>query len=458
METNDQKDFQGSQEGTEHVEVSQEIFWTEDEEKKLVRKIDLCLLPNIWIMYLLSYMDRTNIGNAKIAGMADDLELTSSQYSIALVVFFVGYVVFEPPSNMILVRTRPSLYLPAIMAIWGALTCVMAVVKTYHHLIVLRIVVGVMEAGFAPGVLLIISSWYRRNEQSKRFAVFMSAAILSGAFGSLIAGAITGGLEGSHGIRGWRWLFIVEGAVTTGWAIISKFLLLDFPATSSQLSEREREIAVARLQADTVVVRRGDEKMGTMQSFLLALKDWRTWGFIIGYMVIVGSSTLTYFYPTLVAGLGYSDPVQAQYMTVPIYAFAFVCTAITSLFADKLANSRGVIIASWLAFSLATSIAVCAVYNFVARYVLLVLMAAGLWASNAVSLSFASSAFGSMDAEVRAVALALVNALGNLAQIYGAYLFPDDDAPKYLMGFGVISGMLGVGVCVYAVMHVLLGR
>lgn len=186
---------------------------------------------------------------------------------------------------MILVRTRPSLYLPAIMAIWGALTCVMSVVKTYHHLIVLRIIVGVMEAGFAPGVLLIISSWYRRNEQSKRFAVFMSAAILSGAFGSLIAGAITGGLEGSHGIRGWRWLFIVEGAVTAGWAIISKFLLLDFPATSSQLSEREREIAVARLQADTVVVRRGDEKMGTMQSFLLALKDWRTWGFIIGYMV-----------------------------------------------------------------------------------------------------------------------------------------------------------------------------
>lgn len=188
---------------------------------------------------------------------------------------------------MILVRTRPSLYLPAIMAIWGALTCVMAVVKNYHHLIVLRIFVGVMESGFAPGVLLIISSWYRRNEQSKRFAVFMSAAILSGAFGSLIAGAITGGLEGSRGIRGWRWLFIVEGAITAGWAIIAKFLLLDFPATSSQLSERERKIAVARLQADTVVVRRGDEKIGTMQSFLLALRDWRTWGFTIGYMVSI---------------------------------------------------------------------------------------------------------------------------------------------------------------------------
>ncbi|KAI9370344.1 major facilitator superfamily domain-containing protein [Aspergillus egyptiacus] len=451
MEPVDHKDFEDSHDETpSQIEVSQDVFWTEEEEKRLVRKINLFLLPNIWIMYLLSYMDRTNIGNAKIAGMADDLQLTSSQY--------MGYVVFEPPSNMILVRTRPSLYLPAIMAIWGVLTCIMSEVKHYHHLIVLRVFVGIMESGFAPGVILIISAWYRRNEQSKRFAVFMSAAILSGAFGSLLAGAITGGLEGAHGIRGWRWLFIVEGAVTAGWAIIAKFLLLDFPATSSRLSERERAIAVARLQQDLVTVRGDGEKVGHMKSLWLAFRDWRTWGFIFGYMVIVGSSTLSYFYPTLVRGLGYTDTVQAQYMTVPIWAVAFVCTAITSLFADKLANHRGLIIAGWLAFSTATSIIVCAVYNFTARYVLLVLMAAGLWASNAVSLSFASSAMGSMDAEVRAVALALVNAFGNLAQIYGAYLFPEDDAPKYLMGFGVISGMSGFGVCVYAAMHVLVRR
>jgi hypothetical protein len=105
-----------------------------------------------------------------------------------------------------------------------------------------------------------------------------------------------------------------------------------------------------------------------------------------------------------------------------------------------------------------TSIAVCTVYNFTARYALLVLMAAGLWASNALSLSFASSSFGSMAPEVRAVALALVNAMGNLAQIYGAYLFPSEDAPKYLKGFGVITGMLGFGVGVYTVMQVLVRR
>jgi len=175
-------------------------------------------------------------------------------------------------------------------------------------------------------------------------------------------------------------------------------------------------------------------------------------------MVIVGSSTLSYFYPTLMTGLGYTDTVTAQYMTVPIYAVAFVCTAVTTYFADAISHHRGLVIASWLGFSLITSILVCVIYNFTARYALLVLMAAGLWASNAVSLSFASATFGSMQPEVRAIAIALVNAMGNLAQIYGAYLFPGDDKPKYLMGFGVISGMLGFGVVVYIFLHVALRR
>ncbi|KAH7381411.1 major facilitator superfamily domain-containing protein [Phaeosphaeria sp. MPI-PUGE-AT-0046c] len=444
---------------TKQIEISGDITWTPEEEKALVRKIDLFLLPAIWLMYLLSYMDRTNIGNAKIAGMATDLHLTSNQYSICLVVFFVTYVFFEPPSNMLLVRFKPSVYLPTIMAIWGALTCVMAKVDSFEHLVVLRILVGVFEAGFAPGILLIISSWYKKEEQSKRFGVYMSAAILSGAFGGLLAGAITGGMEGTGGLRGWRWLFIIEGAATIVWAVCSYFILLDFPANSKRLTERERAIAIARLRTGGVqTYRTGEERMGKLKSFKVALFDWRTIGFILGYMVIVGSSTLSYFYPTLVNGLGYTSTVQAQYMTVPIYAVAFVCTAVTTYFADSISNHRGIVISSWLCFSLITSILVCVIYDFKARYALLVLMAAGLWASNAVALSFASATFGSMEPEVRAIALALVNAMGNLAQIYGAYLFPADDKPKYLMGFGVISGMLGFGVVMYLVMHVAVRR
>lgn len=121
-------------------------------------------------------------------------------------------------------------------------------------------------------------------------------------------------------------------------------------------------------------------------------------------------------------------------------------------------SAQGAIIAAWLVVSMTCSIVVCVVYNFTARYVLLVIMAAGLWSTNAVSLSYASSTFGSMPQEVRAVSLASVNAFGNLAQLYGSYLFPASDAPKYLLGFGVISGMCGFGVATYMLAHVLLRK
>ncbi|KAJ5266623.1 major facilitator superfamily domain-containing protein [Penicillium angulare] len=457
MDSNDmdgvcQKDVTFKQ--IEHA-VIDESFGPE-EEKALVRKIDLMLLPVIWIMYLLSYMDRTNIANAKVSGMDEDLGLTSNQYSVALVVYFVGYVVFEVPSNLVLGRTRPSIFLPSIMVLWGVLTCLMSVIQSYTHLIVLRILVGSVEAGFAPGVLLVLSSWYKRTEQSKRFGVYISAAVLSGAFGSLIAAGIMDGLEGAHGLRGWRWLFIVEGAATIGFALIALFILPDFPATSRGLSEREKHIAVNRLASENVTaVTEDSAPLSNWGAMKIACGDWRTWVFVVGYMVIVGSSTLTYFYPTLVQGLfGNASTEKINLLTVPIYGAAFVATGFTSYFSDKIPSWRGFIIACWLTFSLICSIIVCAVYNHTARYVLMVLMACGLWATNGGTLAYASSAFAGMHPQARGVSLALVNAMGNLAQIYGSYLFPESDSPQYIMGFSVISAMLALGVVVFAGLHV----
>ncbi|KAM5341782.1 hypothetical protein ACJ41O_014813 [Fusarium nematophilum] len=431
-----------------------------EEEKRLVRKIDMYILPMMWIMYLLSYMDRTNIGNAKIAGMDKDLNLDSNRYSIVLVVFFIGYVVFEVPSNMILTRTRPSRYLPGIMFAWGGVTVGMAFTPSYEALIGLRILMGILESGFAPGVLLLLSSWYKNEEQSKRFAVYISAAILSGAFGGLLAGSITSGLDGAHGKAGWRWLFVVEGAATMGVAIIAYFVLPDFPATTSKLkfNDAERELAIRRLHGNRQGAETEDEeKMGPWKSFKLSMTNWRTWLFVVGYMAIVGSSTLSYFYPTLVNGLGY-EATTAQYMTIPIFGVAFVITAMTGYFADKKNPWRGVILCAWMTVAMLCAIITCVVYNFKARYALLVVMAAALWASNGLSLSYASATFGAMPTETRAISLAFVNAMGNLAQIYGAYLFPSEDKPKYLKGFGVISGLCFTGAVSYIALHILLKR
>lgn len=141
-------------------------------------------------------------------------------------------------------------------------------------------------------------------------------------------------------------------------------------------------------------------------------------------------------------------------MVVPIYSVAFVAVLATGFFSDKIPQHRGLIIAGWLAFAMVCSIVVCAVSDFKARYVLLLFMASGLSSANALSLAYASSTFGAMQPETRGVSLAFVNAIANLSQIYGAYLFPSKDAPKYLMGFGVISGLCAVGAGIYVAAHV----
>ncbi|KAL2814878.1 major facilitator superfamily domain-containing protein [Aspergillus cavernicola] len=431
-----------------------------EEEKRLVRNIDFFLLPTIWLMYLLSYMDRTNIGNARVAGMEEDLDLDSQRYSIALVVFFIGYVLFEVPSNMLLTRIKPSIYLPSIMFMWGIVTVGMAFVQTYPALIGFRVAMGILEAGFGPGILLLLSSWYKKSEQSKRFAVYISAAILAGAFGGLIAGGIVERLDGAHGIAGWRWLFIVEGAATAGVSIIAAFTLLDFPSSTSRLTPQERDLAVARIAADSMAMVTDDTPTLThLEALKISVSNWRTWLFVVGYMAIVGSATLSYFYPTLVSGLGYEGNM-AQYMVIPIYVAAFICTAITGYIADRPAQYpyRGYFLVSWMTVAIICSVVMCAVYDFRARYALLVIMASGLWASNGLSLSYASTSFSGMPREVRAISLALVNAMGNLAQIYGAYLFPSEDEPEYLMGFGVISGLCFTGALAYLALQLLLKR
>lgn len=151
-----------------------------------------------------------NIGNAKIEGLQEDLNLTDDQYNWCLTAFFFTYAAFEVPSNLMLKKVRPSIWLPAIMVAWGVVMTLMGIVRNYTGLLTARIFLGVTEAGLFPGVAYYLTNWYKREEMQLRQALFFSAASVAGAFSGLLAFAI-GKMSGIAGLHGWQWIFILEG-------------------------------------------------------------------------------------------------------------------------------------------------------------------------------------------------------------------------------------------------------
>lgn len=249
-------------------------------EALLVRKIDLRLLPMVILMYILNYLDRNNIAAARLAGLESDLSLTGTQYLTALSILFVGYILMQIPSNLFLDKVgKPAIYLPGVMIVWGIISAATAGVKSYGELVAVRFLLGFVEAAYFPGCLFFLSSWYTRKELGFRTAIMFSGSLLSGAFSGLISAGITHGLDGARGLRAWRWLFIIEGAITVVVALGAFWVLPNFPTTTGWLTEQERDLAVWRLEED---VGEEDFKTGTGQEgfwlgIKLALADPKTY-------------------------------------------------------------------------------------------------------------------------------------------------------------------------------------
>lgn len=176
--------------------------------RKLLTRIDLRLIPVLSILYLLAFLDRTNIANAKIFKLDKDLGLTGNQYNTALTIFFVPYIIFEIPSNILLKRLRPHVWLSACMFLFGVVTVCQGLVQNYSGLLATRFFLGLAESGMFPGSFYLIGMWYKRSEAQKRYSFFFGSTSLAGAFGGLLASAI-GLMDGKRGYLGWRWIFIL---------------------------------------------------------------------------------------------------------------------------------------------------------------------------------------------------------------------------------------------------------
>lgn len=293
--------------------------------------------------------------------------------------------------------------------------------------------------------------------RSKRFIIFLTAGILSGAFGSVVSGAITSTLDGIHGIRGWRWLFIVEGVVTAGISFFVHWTLLDYPHRSRGLTREEQELAQKRLSQDgTAEYTEGSQ--GTGQSifvaFLRAACNWRTWLLVPAYMSILGALAISYFYPTLIDGMGY-DSTAAQYMTAPLYLVSLGVALPVCYFADRNPRLRGTFLVINLIVGMVFFALTAAIENFKARYVFLCFINMTIWTGNALGLSFATTALAAVDRDIRAIMLAIMNGLAALAQLYGSALFPAKDDPVYLVGFSVFAATFAVGAVLYGLADML---
>ncbi|QDS72837.1 hypothetical protein FKW77_006964 [Venturia effusa] len=416
--------------------------------KRLLRKIDLYLIPLLSLLYLLSFLDRSNIGNAKLAGLTTTLSLKGLQFNNALAIFFPFYVLAEVPSNLMMKLTRPSIWIPIIMVTWGLVCTMMGLVKNYQGLMAARVFLGLAEGGLFPGVTFYITMWYRRHECGRRMAIFFSAATAAGAFGGLLAYAIQN-MDHVANLRSWQWIFILEGIATFVVGCVAFFLLHDYPDTAKFLAKDEREEVQRRLEHDRGML--ADEF--AMKYILDAFKDWKIWvNCFITVGIFAGLYSVSLFMPTIVSGLGYKDK-EAQLMTVPPYVVACLF-CISSGFAADRAKQRGVFQIGFILASMVGLLMLLLSTSNHVKYAGVFFTTVGIYSNVPQCTAWNSNNIGGTTK--RSVGMAMQVGMGNLAGTMSAYMFLPKDQPKGfasgykgLLGLAAMSCALSIGMSVY---------
>ncbi|KAJ5874378.1 uncharacterized protein N7529_002808 [Penicillium soppii] len=420
-------------------------------DRKLLWKLDIRLVPWLSLLYLVSFLDRTNIGNAKIVGLQTDLGMTNAQYNATLTIFFVSYSVFEPVTNVLLKRLRPSIFIPLIMMAWGICMTCMGLVHNYAGLMAVRWFLGLSEAGLFPGVGYFLSCWYKRSEFGVRMAIFFSAAALAGSFGGLLAAAIAK-MDGVAGKAGWAWIFILEGLVTFLIGIASFWCVYDFPDQASFLSEVDRKRVLRRLALDQQSSAEHEEFK--MDYFWASVKDWKTYTGAVIYMGADGALyAFSLFVPTIINELGliclftdfatlqgYSS-IRAQLLSVPPYAAAAILTVTIGFIADRTRQrglcNIGVSFLGMIGFSM-----LLGCKSAGGRYAGVFLGAMGIYPAIANTISWTSN--NTEGVYKRGVSLGFIIGWGNLNGIVSSNIYRDNDKPRYYPGHGVVLGYLVV--------------
>ncbi|KAF4573040.1 hypothetical protein EYR36_007550 [Pleurotus pulmonarius] len=382
------------------------------DERKLLRRIDIYILPWLAFLYVLNFLDRGSIGNAKLYNLERDLGITDKQYLIALTVFFFPYALFEPISNVLLRRLRPSIWLSSMMLFWGVIMTLHGVAHDYGGLI---------------SIVFYLSCWYTRKELGSKLAIFFSSATVAGAFSGLLAAAIAN-MDGIGGKPGWAWIFILEGLITVVFAVVSFWVVQGFPENAKFLTETERVFVIRRLRND-MQFSAGGEKFSSKYIWQ-SLKDWKTW-------------------------VARFQATKANLLSVPVYAWGCLVTCVVGFLGDRIGR-RSYITLVLLGIGLIAYIILLTSRSPALSYFAVYLAVSAIYPTipNAVAW-VAGNVEGSYK---RSVTLGMAIGFGNINGAVAANIYRAEDRPWYTLGHGIVLAYIAIGWVCSLVFLILLKR
>ncbi|OQD67124.1 hypothetical protein PENDEC_c044G06451 [Penicillium decumbens] len=399
--------------------------------RRILLKLDTRILPMLALLFLCSFLDRTNVGNAKIIGLEKDINITDHQYDIGLM------------------KASPKLWLPFLTILWGIITMCLGFVRNYGGFVGVRAILGLAEGGLLPGMVLYLSSFYRRGDLALRIGLFYTAASLSGAFGGLLARGLAA-IAPRGGLEGWRWIFIIEGLLLT---ILRTVVCgaLSFPIlpnsleSSSFLTLEEKEFARERLLVDnprmpdgTLAVEVESFKWSEVRRGVLDVQMWLSASAY--FAILCGLYSFGLFLPTIIKNLDFAkDANEVQLWSVIPYAVAAVLTVVVALVSDRL-HLRGVVMLFTLPVAIIGYAVIANIDNPHVQYGMTFLMATGLYASVPCILGWISN--NSAGHYKRATTSAMQLAIANAGGFVATFNYPSRDGPEFHRGHTIILGLL----------------
>ncbi|PLZ03880.1 MFS transporter [Burkholderia sp. WAC0059] len=370
----------------------------------LYARITWRFMPLLFVGYVVAYLDRVNVGFAKLQ-MLGDLHFSDAMYGFGAGIFFVGYFFFEVPSNLLLHRFGARRWIARIMVTWAILSAATAWVSSPMMFYVLRFMLGVAEAGFFPGLVLYLTYWFPAQRRGKMVAFLMAGNPVSGIFGGPLSGFVMSRLAGHSGFAGWQWLFIIEAvpALVVGLVI---FLFLDDRVKDARwLTEDERAFVQSEIDAEART-----KTHATVRGTFASLKVWLCCAILFG--IVMGSYAVGFWQPTIIRSSGITDPFTIGLLTVVPYLVALVAMLWTGRHADRTRERRWHVVVPQLVAASGFVLCVFAGGNTWIALAGLTMAASGVITALPMFWALPTAILGGTGA---AAGIALVNSTGNLA-------------------------------------------